>query len=508
MKVLAVGAGHELAAGLLARRGHHVSYASEEQALKEAASAMPDLVLIPSRAGPGWCRSLRALPGGEWCLVLLDADGMKPEGLSAFLAAGIDDFYIPERGEALLSLRLAVAEARASRRFDALGATRSEARLRALLEAVPDAIVCVDTDGRITRANRQLEALSGYSRDELLGQPIEALVPPQMREKHVAMRDSYFRDPGVRPLGLGRSLLLHRKDGTTLPVDICLGMHLEDGKPVATAAVRDVRERRRMEEEVRQARDRAERAAELLRRDITSAARVQRALLPTSAPEAGPFRFAWRCLPCAGLGGDALSIHDLGHGLIGLYILDVSGHGASAALLSVALALQLRPQAWGGELGGYGWLTRPSEVAFRLNRWLLSQPTSDTFVTLIYGVLDIYSRTMWYVSAGHPDLLFLAPGEDPRLIRGEGMPLGVAQDAEFPEQHLELPEGALALLFSDGVTEAGAGRSQLGAEGLARVVASGPPGETPDQVCGRIVQAVTERAGEAHDDVSLLAIQG
>ncbi len=496
MRVLAVGAGQRVAAAMLVGRGHEVEEAAgPEEALAAVGVRMPDLVLLPAEAGPAWCGRLRGLPGGEWCLVLLDTTGVDADGLGPFLAAGVDDFYLPQAGEAALGLRLSVAEAREARRLHALDTSRSEARLRDLLEAVPDGIACVTSDGLIVRVNRQLELLSGYPREELLGRPIEILVPPAVRGRHVGMRDGFFRNPGVRPLGTGLPLVLHRKDGTDLPVDICLGMHLEDGRPVATAAIRDVSERRRMEEEVRQARDRAEKAADVMRRDIAAAARVQRALLPSPDLEAGPFRFAWRYLPCAGLGGDALGIHPLGPGLIGLFLLDVSGHGAGAAMLSVALSLQLRPQTWGGDEGGAGWLGRPGEVAARLNRWLLSQPPNDGFVTMLYGVLDVGRRSLRYVSAGHPDLLLLPAGGGHRFERGLGMPLGVSPSAEYPEQEVRLAPGMRLLMFSDGVTEAAPGRAQLGSAGLARFTEAAGPVEG---LCDRVVAEAKWWAGGSH----------
>jgi len=121
--------------------------------------------------------------------------------------------------------------------------TRAEARFRGLLEAAPDAIVGVAPDGQITLVNAQAERLFGYHRDELLGQPIEILVPDRARSVHPSRRTGYFTEPQPRPMGAGMQLAARRKDGTEFPAEISLSpLDTEDG-PMVSAAIRDVTDR-------------------------------------------------------------------------------------------------------------------------------------------------------------------------------------------------------------------------------------------------------------------------
>ena len=127
-------------------------------------------------------------------------------------------------------------------------ARAAEERFRGLLEAAPDALVIVGEDGRIALVNRQTEALFGYTRAELLGAPIELLIPERFRSGHPAHRHDYFAAARTRPMGAELSLHARRKDGTEFPAEISLSpFETADGRLI-TAAIRDVTDRHRMED--------------------------------------------------------------------------------------------------------------------------------------------------------------------------------------------------------------------------------------------------------------------
>jgi len=128
---------------------------------------------------------------------------------------------------------------------------RAEDRFRTLLEAAPDSMIIVDARGSITLVNAQAESLFGYLRAELLGQPIELLVPERFRQGHPGYRMDFFSKPAPRSMGVGRELFALHKDGAEFPVEISLSPFQTHEGRFVTASVRDITERKRIEQQIR-----------------------------------------------------------------------------------------------------------------------------------------------------------------------------------------------------------------------------------------------------------------
>lgn len=128
----------------------------------------------------------------------------------------------------------------------------TESILEQIFQFAPDAIIGVDEEGSIVLANAQVEQVFGYTRSELLGKQIEELIPMQYRGEHVGHRSRYFDDPRTRPMGAGLELRGLRADGTEFPAEVSLSSIKAEDRVIATAAVRDVTDRKRAETKFRE----------------------------------------------------------------------------------------------------------------------------------------------------------------------------------------------------------------------------------------------------------------
>lgn len=129
---------------------------------------------------------------------------------------------------------------------------QSEALFRSLVESAPDGVVIVDSLGRIVLVNSQTETLFGYSREELIGQPVELLIPERFREGHANHRHDYAAAPRVRPMGEGQELCGRRKDGSDFPVSISLSPIRTGAGLLVFGDIRDITAQRKAEHRIRE----------------------------------------------------------------------------------------------------------------------------------------------------------------------------------------------------------------------------------------------------------------
>lgn len=250
-------------------------------------------------------------------------------------------------------------------------------------------------------------------------------------------------------------------------------------------------------------------------RDLRAAAAIQQSFLPREVPNAPGVSFEWIYRPCDEMGGDGLNIVPLGNEQVGLYILDVSGHGVTSALLSVTMSRLLSPPSdpssiliRKGEGEDRATISAPAEVANHLNRLFPFDSVTHQFTTMIYGILNVVTGEFGYVSAGHPAAVHLPDGGDPLLLENKGFPLGIS-DCPYEERSARLSLGDRLFLYSDGIPEAmdSAGK-QFGNQRLMQTICKGRA-ESLKTSMAILLEEITQWHGSAspQDDISILAIE-
>jgi serine phosphatase RsbU (regulator of sigma subunit) len=180
-------------------------------------------------------------------------------------------------------------------------------------------------------------------------------------------------------------------------------------------------------------------------RELQIAREIQRSLLPSRRPEVPGFDVAAESRPCYEVGGDSYDWIPLGGERLALVVADVAGKGTPASLLMASV------HAFVQALAG---AAAPAPLVERLNRFLFANTQASRFVTLFYAELDLASRRLAYVNAGHvPPFRLAAGGRESRLTEG-GPALGLLAEAAYDVGEARLERGDVVAVVTDGVTEA------------------------------------------------------
>jgi serine phosphatase RsbU (regulator of sigma subunit) len=220
-----------------------------------------------------------------------------------------------------------------------------------------------------------------------------------------------------------------------------------------------------------------------MRAEVAAGLKYVRDCIPP--PMDGLVSVDWRYLPASSLAGDTIGYHWVDDDHLALYLVDVTGHGLDAALLSVTVANVIRA---GALLGAD--MNRPDQVLAKLNDAFQGEQHGQRFFTIWYGVFHSASRTMTWAGGGHPPSIVLLPGEpNPLLLSSSGLMMGVLRGVNFPAQSCHIPAGSRLLIFSDGVFEIFRdGRSAWNFDACVAHLAAraGQPGILMDELLGHV----------------------
>ena len=251
-------------------------------------------------------------------------------------------------------------------------------------------------------------------------------------------------------------------------------------------------------------------------RDLDAAAKVQRSLLPAIDVTIPAADVAWRYVPCQSLAGDFLNVFPLDDEHVGLFVVDVSGHGVPSSLMAVTVGRFLTPKVSDTSLlvrqgpDGRPAIVPPAEVATQLNRLFQADEFSGLYFTLLYGVLHMPSGRLDYVSGGHPPLVRLpGGGGELEFHPAEGFPIAFVPEVDYSQRSLQLAPGDRIYLYSDGVPEAmDAEQRPYGDAALADCLSQNR-GEPLEASVARLLAAVEEwcRPNGPLDDVSILGLE-
>ena len=278
----------------------------------------------------------------------------------------------------------------------------------------------------------------------------------------------------------------------------------------------------RVQTQLQLKRSRAELASahKRMKKDLEAAARIQASLLPSEQiVEVGGGRVAWRDVPCDELAGDTLGIVQLDDHSVGVYVVDVSGHGVPAALLSVSLSRVLTSEPTSSVLFSTDEgateprKSTPLEVMNELSKRFPYDMQTNQYFTMVYAVIDLESRSLSYASAGHEPMIIVGAGREPEFGTSTGQPIAlvppIIMKSTHEERSIDLRAGDRIYLYSDGIPEAHETEGeQWGNERLALKLFE-VLGQDLDAGLPDVLETVRQWQGGPHfdDDVSILGVE-
>ena len=383
------------------------------------------------------------------------------------------------------------------------------------LSVSAEGIVIADArlpDMPLIYVNEGFERITGYTSVEVVGRNCRFLQGPGTDPSSLEKLRSALRENRACTV----LLLNYRKDGSVFWNRLSI-TPVRDGAGEVSHFIgvqSDVTAEQNALRSLEKSNKQLEVANRSLREDLEAAALVQKSFLPSAPPVTAGVKWAWMFRPCTELAGDMFGAFALDDHRIAAYILDVSGHGVAAALLSVTLSRMLLPDPGSQEAGAAGTSAKsvnqsPAQVLDVLNRRFPLDPRVSQYFTMVYGVLDARELLFQYATAGHWGPIHVPKRGNPSILPPGGLPIGLFRESDYSNQALQMSPGDRLYMYTDGFLEAENPQNQ--AFGLERLIHSLDAGRqfTLDGSMASLTREVEGWRGtpELEDDLSILAFE-
>ncbi|MGA8222350.1 MAG: SpoIIE family protein phosphatase [Candidatus Acidiferrales bacterium] len=373
------------------------------------------------------------------------------------------------------------------------------AQMEGILETLNEGVLIADDCDRILFVNSVFEEMTGVSHEEILGKDARKLY---YSPEDLAILEE--RRQKTRETGRSRAeFFLPTKDGGRLPVVVSARI-LEDpdGRQFVIVTFTDISEQKNAEARLLDANKQLEDRHKEIEEDLVLAARVQQSLAPKSVVWGG-IRVETFYHPVRTIGGDFGLVSPLDDQHLNLLVCDVSGHGIGSALVANRIYSETMTQLQNGAPLG--------NMLRQLNRFVMQNIGSSVFFfTLAAARVDRSGRRMVFAGAGHPPVMVVQPGAEPRLLESRSMVLGALPNAVDMEATLDvdLEPGDRIVLYTDGITDVFDSHGEmLGVEGVQKFVRETALLPFKQMKQGILDRVADWREGPPADDVSLVLVE-
>ncbi len=253
-----------------------------------------------------------------------------------------------------------------------------------------------------------------------------------------------------------------------------------------------------------------------MREDLEAAARFQKSLLPDKSKKIPGIKFDWYYKPSTELAGDIFNIFSIDEDNTAFYLIDVCGHGVSSALMAVTLHREFLPDPETTTLlveknkkNGELIIKSPSKVAEILNSQFQIEKNIQHYFTFVYGILNIKTKLLKYVSAGHPGFVHIPKVGKPGVVEGSDFPIGFVEKPDYKERELRLNSGDRIIVYSDGAFETkNSNNTEFGLERLVETLSKSKESDLTTSI-NHLVEKISEWNASDYfeDDVSILGLE-